>query len=265
MANFVPKLGTHTNLPAVSEGSFLITTDEKEIYVDTSTGRKLISNGKQEVEYIVGTQNSATNVWTGVTKDTALYAGKVIIYKLPQEGNNTPATLTLTLAGGTNTSAITILRQGGSVTKHYPAGSTILLVYDGTYWRTDGDYNSDRYISSIGFSDDTTENSSAPLQIDLYVSDTTATITGNLPKVSSDTAGVVPKGTAVTSQSQSTKFLREDGTWAAPSYSSGIQYALTIGSYVFDGTSAVTIPIYDGSITSTTRYANGDTRAYGGI
>lgn len=45
------------------------------------------------------------------------------------------------------------------------------------------------------------------------------TISGVLPKVSSNNSGIVPKGSTVTSQSKTTKFLREDGTWAAPSYS----------------------------------------------
>ena len=40
----------------------------------------------------------------------------------------------------------------------------------------------------------------------------------NVPLVSKDNAGLAPKGAAVSSQSQTTKFLREDGTWAAPSY-----------------------------------------------
>lgn len=40
----------------------------------------------------------------------------------------------------------------------------------------------------------------------------------NIPLVSSSTNGVVPQGTAVSTQSQSTKFLREDGTWQVPSY-----------------------------------------------
>lgn len=40
----------------------------------------------------------------------------------------------------------------------------------------------------------------------------------NVPLVSKDNAGLAPKGAAVSSQNQTTKFLREDGTWAAPSY-----------------------------------------------
>ena len=48
-------------------------------------------------------------------------------------------------------------------------------------------------------------------------------ITGNkisfsVPAVSSTNAGVAPQGAAVSSQNQTTKFLREDGSWAAPSY-----------------------------------------------
>ncbi len=39
-----------------------------------------------------------------------------------------------------------------------------------------------------------------------------------IPMVSSSTAGLVPKGAAVETQSTTTKFLREDGSWAAPSY-----------------------------------------------
>lgn len=41
-----------------------------------------------------------------------------------------------------------------------------------------------------------------------------------IPNVSKDTAGLAPKGAAVSTQSQSTKFLREDGSWAAPTYTS---------------------------------------------
>ena len=45
--------------------------------------------------------------------------------------------------------------------------------------------------------------------------------------VSSAAAGLAPKGAAVSSQSQSTKFLREDGTWAAPSYTTNTDTKVT--------------------------------------
>ena len=148
MANFVPKLGLHNNLPNVKEGSFLITTDEREIYVDTNTGRKLISSGKQEIEYIIGTQNEPTSAWTGNTKDDALYTGKIIAYQLPQSGTVSAATLQLTYPSGQKSNAISVMRQNAAVTMHYPAHSVIFLVYDGTVWRTDGDYNSEP-VSSV--------------------------------------------------------------------------------------------------------------------
>lgn len=148
MPNFIPKIGQHANLPVEQEGSLLITTDNKEIYVDTATGRKLISDGRREIEYIVGTQTGATNIWTGVTTDNALYTGKIIAYKLPYEGTASAASLTLTYASGGSTSAIPLRRQDAAVTRHYPAESIIFLVYDGSYWRTDGDYNSEP-VSSV--------------------------------------------------------------------------------------------------------------------
>ena len=85
--------------------------------------------------------------------------------------------------------------------------------------------NTNSYISAAAFADDTTNNADSPIKMSLTRSgSSTATITANIPKVSADGAGVVPKGTAVSSQSQSTKFLREDGTWAAPSYTSNTHY-----------------------------------------
>ena len=79
--------------------------------------------------------------------------------------------------------------------------------------------NTDRYVNSASFADDTTANANNPVKMTLTrAGSDTATVTGNLPKVSSSSAGVVPKGASVSSQSQSTKFLREDGSWAAPSY-----------------------------------------------
>ena len=89
----------------------------------------------------------------------------------------------------------------------------------------------DRYVNSASFSDDSTNISASPLKMTLTRagSDTT-TVTANIPKVSSSSAGVVPKGTTVDSQSQSTKFLREDGSWAVPSYTTNTDTKNTAGS-----------------------------------
>ncbi len=79
--------------------------------------------------------------------------------------------------------------------------------------------NTDRYVNSASFVDDTTASANSPVKMTLTrAGSDTVSVTANLPKVSSSSAGVAPKGSAVSSQSQSTKFLREDGTWAAPTY-----------------------------------------------
>lgn len=54
-------------------------------------------------EFIYGTQTAATNLWTGVTKDTELYDNKEIIYFLPYAGTSSNTGLNLTLADGTET------------------------------------------------------------------------------------------------------------------------------------------------------------------
>ena len=77
----------------------------------------------------------------------------------------------------------------------------------------------DRYVNNATFADDSTNTAASPVKMTLTrAGSDTATVTASIPKVSSSSAGVAPKGAAVSSQNQSTKFLREDGTWAAPSY-----------------------------------------------
>lgn len=121
-------------------------------YLDTdgvTLKRKPISGPGKSIEYIVGTQSAATNVWRGATKDEALYIGKVIAYKLPVAGTSTAATLTLTLANGTTTAAIPVKRKGtGSTTTHYSVGEVLFMAYDGTNWQVNADYdsNTEQYI-----------------------------------------------------------------------------------------------------------------------
>lgn len=84
-----------------------------------------------------------------------------------------------------------------------------------------GNPNTDRYVNTASFADDSTNTAASPVKMTLTrAGSDAATVTANIPKVSSTSAGVAPKGTTVSSQSQSTKFLREDGSWAAPSYTS---------------------------------------------
>jgi len=99
----------------------------------------------QSVEYIAGTHGStATNVWTGVTTDAALYAGKTIAFYMPSAGTTSAATLNLTLSGGGTTGAKNVRMNNSNVTNQYPQYTVLKLTYDGTYWKSDN-YNADTY------------------------------------------------------------------------------------------------------------------------
>ena len=88
------------------------------------------------IEYILGTQASSTNEWTGNTTDAALYTGKTIAYQLPQAPTDDAATLNLTLSGGTTTGAKNVkLNNNSNVTTHFPVNALIIMTYDGTVWR----------------------------------------------------------------------------------------------------------------------------------
>ena len=113
----------------------------------------------QSIEYVVGTQNAATNLWTGVTQDNVLAIGKTIAYKLPFAGNSSAAKLTLTLADGTQTGQVPVrLNDNTNVTTHYPANTIIQMTYDGTAWKI-CNYNTnsndvDRSLYGVAFAAD---------------------------------------------------------------------------------------------------------------
>ena len=98
----------------------------------------------QSIEYIVGTQTAATGSWKGTTTDTELASGKTIAYKLPYAGSGN-ASLTLTLADGTETAAVPVYLNTTRVTTHFGAGSVINMTYDGTAWRASSIPNSNNY------------------------------------------------------------------------------------------------------------------------
>ena len=106
--------------------------------------------------------------------------------------------------------------------------------------------NTDRYVNSASFDHDST-NDNVKMTLTRAGSDT-ATVTGNIPKVSSSSAGVAPKGAAVSTQSQSTKFLREDGTWAKPSYTTNTNTTYTFAN----GTNGFTVTPSGGSAQTVT-------------
>ena len=97
------------------------------------------------IEYIIGTHGStATNAWTGTTRDTSLIAGKTIAFYMTSAGIDTAATLNLTLANGQTTGPINVKINNSNVTTHFPQYTVINLTYDGTAWKCDN-YNSDTY------------------------------------------------------------------------------------------------------------------------
>lgn len=151
--------------------------------------------------------------------------------------SNNPVKMTLTRAGSdTATVKANIPKVSSSSAGVVPKGAAVSSQSTTTkFLREDGSWsapsyiaNTDRYVNSASFADDTSNNSSNPVKMTLTrAGSDTATVTANLPKVSASSAGVVPKGAAVTTQSTSTKFLREDGTWAAPSYISDTDTKVT--------------------------------------
>lgn len=153
------------------------------------------------------------------------------------DSTNSNMKMTLTRAGSdTKTVTANIPVVSSSTSGVAPKGNAVTTQTTSTkFLREDGSWaapsyteNTDRYVNSASFADDTTASASSPVKMTLTrAGSDTATVTGNIPKVSSSSAGVAPKGTAVSSQSQSTKFLREDGTWAKPSYTTNTDTKVT--------------------------------------
>ena len=114
----------------------------------------------QSVEYIKGTQTgSGVAAWTGVTTESTLRDGKIIMYYLPVKSASN-VTLNLTLADNTTTGAIPVYLNYSTssndsaltrVSTHYPAGSVIQMTYDGVanQWKTTG-YNTNVNTNTIG-------------------------------------------------------------------------------------------------------------------
>lgn len=101
-------------------------------------------------DYVVGTQTSSTNAFTGTLSGvSALYDGLSIRYYLPYAGTTSAATLKLTLsASDTTTAAIPIYRNNGSVfTNQCGAGSILYLTYRTATnrWTMSAQYDYDTY------------------------------------------------------------------------------------------------------------------------
>lgn len=143
-------LSNKPTIPTVPANVSAFTNDSGYI---TSAHEK---NNTRNIEYIVGTQTATTGAWKGVTQDTALYDGKLILYFLPQAGSGN-ATLELTFPNQTTTGAIPVYVgysgvNGTRMTTHAAVktqGAPILLAYDATnnvwcgmqYWTDSNTYD----------------------------------------------------------------------------------------------------------------------------
>ena len=165
---------------------------------------------------------AATAAKTVTIGNFKLYTGAWVVVKFSNTNSAAVASLTLNV-DGTGAKPIKYRNANLSSAGLLIANRYTYFVYDGTNYQIVGDFdtNSDRYVNTASFADDSTNTTASPVKMTLTrAGSDTATVTANIPKVSSTSAGVAPKGTTVSSQSQSTKFLREDGSWAAPSYTS---------------------------------------------
>lgn len=192
--------------------------------------------------YIAPSKSGAA--YTATLANFSLMTGATVQAKFAAT-NNENATLNVNSTG-----AKEIHYNGEKITANqFKVNHVYTLLYDGTQWQVVGDIDTNtntwRGIQDNLTSDSTTESLSAKQGkvlkglIDAMdastpaasgnatafidsITQTDGKITSitkkNIPTVSSSTAGLAPKGAAVSTQSTSTKFLREDGAWATPSY-----------------------------------------------
>lgn len=117
------------------------------VYIDS--GMFTQASG-QTIEFIRSTQTGTTASWTGNTTDTALYDGKIIVYRLGQTSAST-VTLNLTFPDGTKSGAKPVYRYGEStrIGTHFASGSMIFMVYDGnnSRWNCSAYYDSNSYVT----------------------------------------------------------------------------------------------------------------------
>ena len=153
LSQFTDDLGsspTHTHSQYLTEHQDISGKEDAFSVGDGLDMTSSVLSNPMSIEYIVGTQTEATNVWTGRTKDSALRIGKTIAYYLPYAGTSTAATLTLTLANGTTTGEIPLRRTATStVTTQFGVDNVIIMTYDGNYWKVAAYY--DTNTNTIGY------------------------------------------------------------------------------------------------------------------
>lgn len=228
---------TVTITASVASGSKILTDADGNALNVGSTNKPIYFSGGVPVTLKDGTNDLTigksvpsdakfTDTWTAMVGATSSANGSVGYVNAvpPKDGYNTKflrADGTWVVPGGTYSLPLAANGTRGGVQigyttsgKNYAVQLSSEKMYVNVPW-------TDRYVNGATFVDDTSNSTTSPLKMTLTrAGSDTNTVTASLPKVSSSTAGVAPKGASVSTQSQSTKFLREDGTWAAPSYTS---------------------------------------------
>lgn len=126
-----------------------LTLNNADIQADVS--------GKNNIYYVTGNSTGTAGQWTGTnTQIPGLYTGLTIAYKIQIAGHADGVTLNLTTAEGAS-GAKTVRRNDSSLTTHLPAGSVVVLIYDGTYWRW-ADYDANSYAKTRQYSTATDAN-----------------------------------------------------------------------------------------------------------
>ena len=216
------------------------------VYFDGNTGLPVATT--YSLNKTVPSDAVFTDTWIAMVGATSSANGTAgYVSAPPKDGYNTKflrADGTWVVPGGTYSLPLAANGTRGGVQigyttsgKNYAVQLSNEKMYVNVPW-------TDRYVNSASFADDTTNSTTSPLKMTLTrAGSDTNTITASLPKVSSSTAGVAPKGASVSTQSQSTKFLREDGTWAAPSYTTNTNTATAVDN-ILDGSNSGTAITY---------------------
>lgn len=109
-------------------------------------------------EFIEDTRASAVAAFTGVSKDTSVYDGKMILFRMHYAGKAN-ATLNLTLADGTTTGAKNIYFSGSvRLGTQYTANNVIALAYSASVWKVINPYINTTYsrnVSNVAFNGNT--------------------------------------------------------------------------------------------------------------
>ena len=198
-------------------------TSEANIVRKTYDFRINLTNGTTsttgQAELVLGNEK-AKNTADNKRGYLTLYSPGTSYHMIGAAETNTSVTHEFPATGGT------ILNSGTtSFSRSLTSGTKIgTITINNTPTDLYCNTNTDRYVNSATFADDSTNTSASPVKMTLTrAGSDTATVVGNIPKVSSSSAGVAPKGATVSSQSQSTKFLREDGSWATLSYTTVVE------------------------------------------